>query len=114
SISVLSTQEAQTYGFMSATRIQRTDKPTYADLRVEVFSATVVQDRCRQGELLAKLAAEASYTGCMQTTFSSDAVALQADNSVGFLRAQNGNVNGRCCDSVMLIASCQCCVSLFL
>ena len=52
-----------------------------------------------------KLAAEVGYAGCMQTIFSSDAVALQAATSVGFLPVlyapQNGNVNGRRCDSVM-------------
>ena len=52
-----------------------------------------------------KLAADIGYAGCMQTLFSSDAMALQAASSVGFLPVlyapKSGKVSGRCRDSVM-------------
>lgn len=100
--------DAPTYGFISAAGIQRTDKPTFADLRVATFTTSVARDRRfheEMVELLLKLSAEAGYAGCMQTIFSSDAMALQAATSSGFLPVlyapQNGNVAGRRCDSVM-------------
>ena len=108
-ISIYFFQDVPTYGFISAAGIQRTDKPTFADLRVATFTSSVVQDRRfheEMLELLVKLSAEAGYAACMQTIFSSDVMALQTATSSGFLPVlyapQNGKVAGRRCDSVMV------------